>query len=98
MKLNVGVAECFIQAEGNKMMVFVHIPILVMMVINLVLYLVTVYSLTKHSKQTAAVKKVNIPWTGVKQKNGIGKEAKDQMVSQLNLCYTYIYHFLGLQA
>ena len=38
------------------MMVFFHIPILVLMLINLMLYLVTVYSLTNHSKQTATVR------------------------------------------
>ena len=55
-KPNVGLAECFIQAEGDKRMVFFHIPILVMMMINLVLYLATVYKLFKHSKQTADVR------------------------------------------
>ena len=56
LKPNVGVAECFIHAEGNKRMVFFHIPILVMMMINLILYLVTIYNLRRHSKQTAAVR------------------------------------------
>ena len=56
LKPNVGVAECFIQAEGSKRIVFFHIPILVMMLINLILYLVTVYNLSKHSKQTAAAR------------------------------------------
>ena len=56
LKPNVGVEQCFIQARGSKMMVFFHIPILVLMVINLILYLVTVYSLTNHSKETATVR------------------------------------------
>ena len=55
-KPNVGLAECFIQAEGNKRMIFFHIPILVFMMINLILYLATVYNLCKHSNQTASVR------------------------------------------
>ena len=57
MKPNVGVSSCFIEDVGNKRMVFFHIPILVLMVINLILYLVTIYNLTKHNKQTSAVRK-----------------------------------------
>ena len=55
-KPNVGLAECFIQAGGNKRMIFFHIPILVFMMINLILYLATVYNLCKHSNQTASVR------------------------------------------
>ena len=39
LKPNVGVGACFIEAEGNKRMVYFHIPILVLMVINMILYL-----------------------------------------------------------
>ena len=56
LKPNVGAAECFIEAEGYKRMVFFHIPILVMMLINLVLYLSTVINLTNHNKQTACAR------------------------------------------
>ena len=56
-KPNVGLAECFIQAGGNKRIIFFHIPILVFMMINLILYLATVYKLCKHSNQTASVRK-----------------------------------------
>ena len=56
LKPNVGVGACFIEAEGNKRMVYFHIPILVLMVINMILYLVTVCNLSKHSKQTSAVR------------------------------------------
>ena len=56
IKPNVGLAQCFIQAKGSRRMIFFHIPILVMMMINLILYLTTVYNLYKYSKQTACVR------------------------------------------
>ena len=56
IKPNIGLAECFIQSEGYGRMVFFHIPILAIMIFNLVLYLVTVYSLTKDIRQTASAR------------------------------------------
>jgi hypothetical protein len=55
-KPNIGMSSCFIEEVGNKRMIFFHIPILVLMVINMILYMVTIYNLTKHSKQTREVR------------------------------------------
>ena len=45
-----------VKETGYGRMIYFHIPILVMMVTNLSLYLVMVYHLVKHNKQTRAVR------------------------------------------
>ena len=56
MKPNVGISSCFIEDVGYKRVFLFHIPILVLMMINLVLYLVTIYNLFRHCRQTRVVR------------------------------------------
>ena len=55
-KPNIGVSSCFIEEVGNKRMIFFHIPILVLVLINLILYLLTIYNLGGQSKVTRDVR------------------------------------------
>ena len=51
-KPNVGASSCFIEDNGHKRLLLFHSPILLLMLASLILYLVTVYSLIKHTMYT----------------------------------------------
>ena len=55
-KPNIGKSSCFIEDAHHKRMVFFHIPVLVFMFINLILFFLTIYNLHHHSKQTREVR------------------------------------------
>ena len=55
-KPNMGMSSCFIEEVGNKRMVFFHIPILALVLINLILFLVTIYNPSNQSKVTKEVR------------------------------------------
>ena len=48
--------KLIVKETGIGRMIYFHIPILVMMMTNLILYMVMVYHLVKHNKQTRAVR------------------------------------------
>ena len=55
-KPNMGMSSCFIEEVGNKRMIFFHIPILALVLINLILYLLTIYNLSSQSKAMREVR------------------------------------------
>ena len=56
LKPGVGQDHCFIRAGGLQRITFFHIPVLLLMVLNLILYIFTIHSLTKNIKETASVR------------------------------------------
>ena len=56
IKPNIGTSSCFIEDVGFKRLFLFHIPILVLMVINLILFLATIVNLTRHLRQTRSAR------------------------------------------
>ena len=53
---SVGHSSCFIAADGNQRLFYFHIPVFLLMLVNVFLYLVPITNLNRHNRQTRAVR------------------------------------------
>ena len=80
----VGRHQCFIETSVQG--VFFHLPILILMVGNIFMFIITVYSIVKTKTNTKHVRMSTMSSKGtvVKKKERITQDTKDQLAS-----YTY---------
>jgi len=97
----IGETSCFLSNKGNRQLIYFHVPVLVLMVANLLLYLLTIFYLARSSAQTVHVRKSRRENTrGRLEQEGEGglvsREAREQLALTNQVLYTKMFLVLGL--
>jgi len=91
IKPNFGHSSCFIQDTGIKRMIYFHLPVMLMMMINLILYIITVFYLSRHNQQTRHARESRRLNSGDNVAVKFGKDSMEEL-----MLFTKLFFILGI--